>query len=374
MTWPIVVVGLIVPAVLPRQAGEDHPGEQRVERHAREDDHHPLPDRLGLEDTIGRDIGGAVSFEHRGSGILLARRHLHVAAQRQPGDGPLGLAAVELEPRNRLADSDGEAMDPDAEQLGGEKVPQLVDEHQHAEHHGQDGDGKQKIAHAIASPAERRDAESAARTASTESAAVDMWRDSACSITSLIRPNGIRDSQECRHGLLVGGIERGRGRSPGPPRRHAELEGGKAVAAHRLERQGSGDHRIEAAHTGVGHPDRVSQGVQDRSLHGRESHLGEDTSVGKFHHGVDDALGMDNHFDGIVRKAEEKVRLDHFERLVGQRRGIHRHLRPHAPRRVIERLRHGGGLQPMLWPGPERPARGRENQARWRRPLRDDAL
>ena len=63
-------------------------------------------------------------------GILAG--HLHVAAERQRADAVLGVAAAEAEDRRVEAELKLEHADADA--LGGEKVAQLVDEHEHAEH------------------------------------------------------------------------------------------------------------------------------------------------------------------------------------------------------------------------------------------------
>ena len=58
--------------------------------------------------------------------------HLHVAAKRQRADAVFGVAAAEAE--NRRVEPELELEDADADALGGKKMPQLVDEHEHAEH------------------------------------------------------------------------------------------------------------------------------------------------------------------------------------------------------------------------------------------------
>ena len=53
---------------------------------------------------------------------------------------------------------------------------------------------------------------------------------------------------------------------------------------------------------------------------------------------VHDRRRVDDDLDPVVREAEEEVRLDHLEPLVGERRRVDRDLRAHRPRRVRERL------------------------------------
>ena len=63
-------------------------------------------------------------------GILAG--HLHVAAERQRADAVFGVAALEAE--DGRVEAELKLQDPDADALGGEKMPELVHEHEHAEH------------------------------------------------------------------------------------------------------------------------------------------------------------------------------------------------------------------------------------------------
>ena len=74
-------------------------------------------------------------------------------------------------------------------------------------------------------------------------------------------------------------------------------------------------------------------------------------------------LGVHDHLDRRVGQPEQEVRLDHLERLVDQRRGIHRDLLAHFPRGVLQRLDHRRTGESLRRPGPERPARRREDEA-----------
>ena len=58
--------------------------------------------------------------------------HLHVAAERQRADAVLGVAAAEADDRG--VEAELKLQHPDADPLGGEKMPELVHEHEHAQH------------------------------------------------------------------------------------------------------------------------------------------------------------------------------------------------------------------------------------------------
>ena len=60
--------------------------------------------------------------------------HLHVAAERQRADAVLRVAAAEADDRGIEAELELEHAD--AHALGGEKMTELVHEHEHAEHEG----------------------------------------------------------------------------------------------------------------------------------------------------------------------------------------------------------------------------------------------
>ena len=53
---------------------------------------------------------------------------------------------------------------------------------------------------------------------------------------------------------------------------------------------------------------------------------------------MDDRRRLQHHLDPLVRDAEQEVRLDQLEPLVRERRRVDGDLRPHAPRRMRERL------------------------------------
>ena len=69
------------------------------------------------------------------------------------------------------------------------------------------------------------------------------------------------------------------------------------------------------------------------------------------------------HFDPVVRHAEEEVRLDHLERLVGQRCAVDGDLASHRPGRVIQRVLPRGVGDALPRPGAKRAAARRDEQA-----------
>ena len=98
-------------------------GQQDVHRRPGKRDDEALPARMRHE-LVGR---AAVRFQR-----VLAR-HLDVAAQRQGADTVIGVAFAEAD--QALAETDGEDIDPDTEQLGGGIVAELVDQDHDPEHH-----------------------------------------------------------------------------------------------------------------------------------------------------------------------------------------------------------------------------------------------
>ena len=90
----------------------------------------------------------------------------------------------------------------------------------------------------------------------------------------------------------------------------------------------------------------MGQRVENRQLHRGEAQLRDDAAVAELHEGMDDALRVHHDLQLVVPEAEEIVRLDHLQRLVGQRGAIHGDLLSHSPRRMPERLLHGRLLAP----------------------------
>ena len=136
----------------PVEPGQDHEREHDVDHRPGEDDHDPLPDRLA--------VVGAVLDARR---ELLRRVHagdLHEAAERQPADPVLGLAA--LPAQLGAAEEEREALDAHPDRLGGREVPELVEDDQEREaREGEDPAHRATASSATSSPAIRRASASA---------------------------------------------------------------------------------------------------------------------------------------------------------------------------------------------------------------------
>ena len=73
---------------------------------------------------------------------------------------------------------------------------------------------------------------------------------------------------------------------------------------------------------------------------------------------------MHDDVDLLVRHVEQEARLDHFQRLVHERRGIDGDLLSHAPCGMAQRRFRSGGGRFMRSPSAERAAGRGENEAR----------
>ena len=82
----------------------------------------------------------------------------------------------------------------------------------------------------------------------------------------------------------------------------------------------------------------IRQRVRDRDAHVGVAEVRERRAVAEAHERVHDRRRLEHDLDPVVRDAEEEVRLDQLEPLVRERRGVDGDLRPHAPRRMRERL------------------------------------
>ena len=148
---PVDGLGLADVADRPVQPHQDHERQEDVDRGAGGDDHQPLPHRLAVIGAVGDLRRDLLHRVHAGD--------LHEAAERQPADAVLGLAA--LPAQLRAAEEQREALHAHPDRLGGGEVPELVQDDQRREA----GEG-QEPAHASASwatssPAIRRASASA---------------------------------------------------------------------------------------------------------------------------------------------------------------------------------------------------------------------
>src|SRR3954465_13553246 len=78
---------------------------------------------------------------------------------------------------------------------------------------------------------------------------------------------------------------------------------------------------------------------------------------------MDHTLRVDHHIDPVIWKSKEKMRLDDFQRLVGERGAVDGDLASHPPGRVPQRVFHGGCRQALGAPVTKRPARSGEHHS-----------
>ena len=134
----VALVGRLAGAV---QVDADHDQERRDDVHGRtgDVDLEPLPLRLGEE------------LVRLGRGVVVRRLagHLHVAAERDDRDAVLGVPARELEQLG--AEAEREGQDADTVPPRQEEMPELVHEHEDAEHE----DEGQDVGHVVVLALER---------------------------------------------------------------------------------------------------------------------------------------------------------------------------------------------------------------------------
>src|SRR2546425_938815 len=172
------------------ETGVDEEREHGVHRDAREDHDGPFPHGLAVESARGvdRDVG-LPAFDAAGHTLVFEPGHLHVAAEREPGEPVLGLTAPPAENGTPEPDREPQHLDPHG--LRREEVAQFVNEDQRAEDHRERDQGQEHAA----SRARRRASASAASTVSSDAAAVAWCASSTRAMVSAIRPNRIFPSR-----------------------------------------------------------------------------------------------------------------------------------------------------------------------------------
>jgi membrane-associated protease RseP (regulator of RpoE activity) len=161
--------------------------------------------------------------------------------------------------------------------------------------------------------------------------------------------------QEGGHAGLVGGVVGGRHGAAGRGRLPGQRDRGERLVIEGLEGPGRRRRPVQPRR-GVGDPFGPGQAQRDRQPHVRRGGHDDRRAVGVLHHRVHDRLRVHHHVDPVQPEAEQQVRLDHFQALVHQRRGVHRDQRPHLPGRVGQGLLRRDVRESVPAPAAERSA------------------
>src|SRR6185295_10626931 len=154
-----------------------------------------------------------------------------------------------------------------------------------------------------------------------------------------------------------------------------EVQRRKTVVIDRLVSHWRKFNGIESWYTLVSHAFRMGERIENRQFHGGDAHLCQHAAIDELDERVNDALWMDHHVDPIVRKSEQKMGLDDFERLVGERCAVDGDLASHSPRRVSQRVLDRRRRQPLDTPVAKRTARSSQhNTPNLRGRMTGDAL
>ena len=310
---------------------------------------------------------------------------LDVAAERQRRDPPAGAPRIDPGPQFRPK-SQRKGVDADAAPAPDQIMAELMDEHDRAEDYQERQDipskpGKQirnelkKSHQEISAGATRSIHGRAGRLSSVlpdrrtltprrggffrrdmvkprASATLDgvLSSPAACmadSVRSTIRaisPKPIRSSRNAATAISLAAFS-----AVGAPPPASQASMAMPSAGNRPRSASSNVRRPSAARFGRanpgGDPVGIGEAMGDGRAHVGRGHAGDQRTVGEVDQPMHDRLRMDDDGEPLGRHAEEVMGLDQLEPLVHQAGGIDRHLRPHHPVRMLERLRLGRGLR-----------------------------
>ena len=280
-------------------------------------------------------------------------RNLHVAPEWDGSDSVLDPVALRLDERRREADV--ETARAHAHCAGGVEVAGLVHEDEQAEPEDRDEDvhvtraPDRALGHAAGLGIGVDERVQIARRGAVDGSQrlLDDSRDA-----QERKPSG----EECRHCDLVRRVV-GTGVGPaGLARAACECEERERLEVGRLEFEREAVGKVEWLDRGCSAL-RIGQCERDRHAHVRIAKVRERSAVAEARDRVHDRGRVDDDLDLLVRQAEEKVRLDQLEALVGERRGVDRDLRAHPPRRVRKRVGSRDVGELLARPAAERPTR-----------------
>jgi hypothetical protein len=265
--------------------------------------------------------------------------HLHVSAERDRREDPLGRVAAAPPDEQRLAEADREAQHLDVADARSEVMAVFVHDDQDAERDDECGDRVQQVHAAFPKSAPAHSA--AARPRAPIGIEQRFERFARCgryalqSLVDHVRNRGeAKPSRQKRLDCdFIGRIQHGRYGATGTQRGVRQAQARKAVRLRVLERQASDRCEIERANAGFD-SFRVGERVRDRDPHVRIRKLRDHRSVDVLDQRMHDALRMDQDLDPLGRQVEQPARFDYFESLVHHRRRVDGDLAAHDPVRV----------------------------------------
>jgi len=142
---------------------------------------------------------------------------------------------------------------------------------------------------------------------------------------------------KCLNGNFVCSIKCCRSGSTGIQCVFGQSEAGKTFFVGGAEVELMGLRKVEGGKD-AGVPPGMKYGVLESKSHLRRGKLCEDGAVFEFHHGVDDALWMDDDLNLVRRHVEEPPGFNDFQAFVGHGGGVDGDLGSHVPVRVLQGL------------------------------------
>ena len=209
--------------------------------------------------------------------------------------------------------------------------------------------------------ASRRASASASTSSARSRAGAPSAASSVASTTSAIPRNGSRPSRNAATATSLAALKTAGYVPPDSPALAREREQRERLQVGRGELQRQAGGQVELGHIRR-RPLRIREREGDRNGHVRIAEVRERRAVAEPDERVDDRGRVDHDLDPVVREAEEEVRLDQLEPLVGERRRVDRDLRAHAPRRMGQRVLDRDLLEVVPAAAAERPARGGQHE------------
>ena len=283
-------------------------------------------------------------------------RDLHEAAERDHPDPVLDPVPGALDRRRWEADVELPRAHPQRNR--GDEVAELVHEDEQPEPDDRDEDR-----HAATSPrsAARRASASAATRSSRSRAGAPSTCSSAAATVSAISGNRIRPSRNAATATSLAALYAHGKVPPRSPALRARAAAGTTPhpaprSGGRARRRGRAAPRRRPDAAGYVSANEIGTRMSGRPRWASSAPSRKRTSE------CTTERRMHDHLDPVVRDAEEPVRLDQLEALVGERRGVHSDLSSHRPGRMCERVGDRDVFELLARAAAERAARSSQHE------------